>query len=213
MEVQVDVSENDILKVKMGDIADIEVDAYIGKKFQGTVTQIANSASNIASTSSASLNTDQVTNFIVKIRIDENSYQDIKTKDMKYPLRPGMSASVDIYTDEVKDVIAVPIQCVTVREKDDAKGNKKKAAVKNDESSTDTTPSNTEYDEVVFLMVADTVKMVKVEIGIQDDEYIMIKSGVKVGDKLISGPYNEVSKTLKSGEKVRVKDDKEDKKK
>ncbi|MBL0027265.1 MAG: efflux RND transporter periplasmic adaptor subunit [Saprospiraceae bacterium] len=213
MEVQVDVSENDILKVKMGDIADIEVDAYIGKKFQGTVTQIANSASNIASTSSASLNTDQVTNFIVKIRIDENSYQDIKTKDMKYPLRPGMSASVDIYTDEVKDVIAVPIQCVTVREKDDAKGNKKKAAVKNDESSTDTTPSNTEYDEVVFLMVADTVKMVKVEIGIQDDEYIMIKSGVKVGDKLISGAYNEVSKTLKSGEKVRVKDDKEDKKK
>ncbi|MFZ1561674.1 MAG: efflux RND transporter periplasmic adaptor subunit, partial [Saprospiraceae bacterium] len=212
MEVQVDVSENDILKVAVDDDVDIEVDAYIGKKFKGKVTQIANSASNIASTSAASLNTDQVTNFVVKIRVDEKSYQDIKSDLVKYPLRPGMSASVDIYTEEVKDVVAVPIQCVTVREKVDP--NKKKLDKKNTGSSgTADSDVNIEFDEVVFLMDADTAKMIKVETGIQDDEYIMIKSGVNAGDNLISGPYAEISKSLKSGDKVRKKEEKEDKKK
>jgi len=212
MEVQVDVSENDILKVAVGDDVDIEVDAYIGKKFKGKVTQIANSASNIASTSAASLNTDQVTNFVVKIRVDEKSYQDIKSDLIKYPLRPGMSASVDIYTEEVKDVVAVPIQCVTVREKVDPNKKKldKKATGSSDNADSDI---NIEFDEVVFLMDADTAKMIKVETGIQDDEYIMIKSGVNAGDNLISGPYAEISKSLKSGDKVRKKEEKEDKKK
>ena len=213
MEVQVDVSENDVLKVAVGDVTDIEVDAYIGKKFKGIVTQIANSASNIAATNSASLNTDQVTNFIVKIRVDENSYHDIKSATVKYPLRPGMSASVDIYTDEVKDVIAVPIQCVTVREKAEINGKKKKSQTAIEGSNTDKTPEEIEYDEVVFLMDSDTAKMVKVETGIQDDEFIMVKSGIKIGDKLISGPYNEVSKNLKSGTKIRKKVEKDDKKK
>lgn len=212
MEVQVDVSENDVLKVELGDITDIEVDAYIGKKFKGTVTQIANSASNIAATNSTSLNTDQVTNFIVKIRVDESSYADIKSATLKYPLRPGMSASVDIYTEEEKDVIAVPIQCVTVREKENIE-KKKKIQTPKDVAATEKTPEDVEYDEVVFLMVADSAHMVKVETGIQDDEYIMIKSGIKVGDKLISGPYNEVSKNLKSGDKVRIKEEKDEKKK
>ncbi|MFZ1750628.1 MAG: efflux RND transporter periplasmic adaptor subunit [Saprospiraceae bacterium] len=210
MEVQVDVSENDVLKVELGDETDIEVDAYLGKKFKGTVTQIANSASNLSTGTTASLNTDQVTNFVVKIRIDEKSYQDIKTESLKYPLRPGMSASVDIYTDELKDVVAVPIQCVTVREKEDEKNKKKK------KESTETGESeviDAEYDEVVFLMDADTAKMVKVTTGIQDDEYISIESGIKPGDILISGPYAEISKNLKSGAKVRKKEDKDDKKK
>jgi HlyD family secretion protein len=212
MEVQVDVSENDILKVTVGDDADIEVDAYIGKKFKGVVTEIANSASNISS-NTAALNTDQVTNFIVKIRVDENSYKDIRSSTSKYPLRPGMSASVDIYTEEAKDVVAVPIQCVTVREKTDKNVSKKKE-VKSDapDDQTDNTKSaQSEYDEVVFVISADTAKMVKVETGIQDDEYIMIKSGIKAGDVLISGPYNEVSKNLKSGDKVRNKDEKDSK--
>jgi HlyD family secretion protein len=212
MEVQVDVSENDILKVTVDDEVDIEVDAYIGKKFRGKVTQIANSASNIASTGTASLNTDQVTNFVVKIRVDQKSYQDVKSDLVKYPLRPGMSASVDIYTEEVKDVVAVPIQCVTVREKVDP--NKKATDKKADEKAEAAdSEKNIEFDEVVFLMDADTAKMVKVETGIQDDEFIMIKTGVNAGDKLISGPYAEISKSLKSGDKVRIKEDKEDKKK
>lgn len=207
MEVQVDVSENDILKVTVGDIADIEVDAYLGKKFKGTVTQIANSASNIAA--AQALNTDQVTNFIVKIRVDESSYQDIRTSSQKYPLRPGMSASVDIYTEEAANVTAVPIQCVTVREKEGQKDKRKSAQKEGDGMESEET--DIEFDEVVFLMDADTAKMVKVVTGIQDDEYIMIKSGIKPGDKLISGPYNEVSKNLKQGDKVRLKKDKEKK--
>ena len=119
---------------------------------------------------------------------------------------------VDIYTEEVKDVVAVPIQCVTVREKVDP--NKKKLDKKTTGSSgTADSDVNIEFDEVVFLMDADTAKMIKVETGIQDDEYIMIKSGVNAGDNLISGPYAEISKSLKSGDKVRKKEEKEDKKK
>ncbi|MBK9736615.1 MAG: efflux RND transporter periplasmic adaptor subunit [Saprospiraceae bacterium] len=211
MEVQVDVSENDVLKVVVGDDVDIDVDAYLGKKFKGKVTQIANSASNISSGSQASaLNTDQVTNFVVKIKVLEDSYHDIKTSGMKYPLRPGMSASVDIFTEEVKDVTAVPIQCVTVREKDFEK-KKKHSKVKKDETSPENDKTEEkEFDEVIFVMDADTVKMIKVETGIQDDEFIAIKSGIKVGDKIISGPYNEVSKSLKPGDKVRIKEEKEE---
>ena len=218
MEVQVDVSENDVLKVTVGDDVDIEVDAYIGKKFKGRVTQIANSASNVASSAAASLNTDQVTNFVVKIRVDEKSYQDVKSDNVKYPLRPGMSASVDIYTDEAKDVVAVPIQCVTVREKGGAK-NKKSEEAKPSDKNKDTglqkeeEVKEQEFDEVVFLMDADTARMIKVETGIQDNEFIAVKSGIKIGDKLISGPYAEVSKNLIQGDKVRIKkegDKKED---
>lgn len=209
MEVQVDVSENDILKVAVGDEVDVEVDAYLGKKFKGNVTQIANSAANIA-TSTVALNSDQVTNFVVKIRVDAKSYEDVKTVAMKYPLRPGMSASVDIYTEEAKDVIAVPIQCVTVREKADAK-KKKIDSTKPVDESDEKAKEDVAYDEVIFLMDADTAKMVKVETGIQDDEFIMIKSGINIGDKIISGPYIEVSKNLKSGVKVRKKTDKDDK--
>ena len=101
MEVQVDVSENDIPKVAVGDDVNIEVDAYLGKTFKGKVSQVANSASNIGS-STAALNTDKVTNFTVKIRVSEESYSDIKREDLKYPLRPGMSASVEIFTKKQK---------------------------------------------------------------------------------------------------------------
>ena len=211
MEVQVDVSENDVLKVAVGDETDIEVDAYLGKKFKGKVSHIANSASNIASTSSASLNTDKVTNFVVKIRVDENSYKDVITSQSKYPLRPGMSASVDIYTEEEKDIVAIPIQCVTVREKEDAKKKKVEKSTTNVEGTDENKVDDFEFDEVVFVMDADTAKMVKVVTGIQDDEFIMVKSGINLGDQVISGPYAEVSKKLKSGDKVRKKNEKEDK--
>jgi len=198
MEVQVDISENDILKVKLGNEADIEVDAYPGKKFKGKVTHVANSAANIT-TATGAINKDQVTNFVVKVRVDPSSYP---ISHQKYPLRPGMSATVDIFTQDQKG-ITVPIQSVAVRER---KSNTK--SKKSDIS----TSKNIEFDEVVFLMQSDTATMVKVESSIQDDEYIIIKSGIKVGDTVISGPYDQVSKELSTGNKVRLKTEKEDKK-
>lgn len=207
MEVQVDVSENDILKVKVGDLADIEVDAYTGKKFKGEVTHISNSASNLKNASlTSSLSTDQVTNFLVKIRILESSYKELKSDGNKYVFRPGMSAAVDIYTKEEKNVLTVPIQSVAIREKKDAK-------IKEDK---DLSTQINQYDQVVFVFDADTAKMVIVETGIQDNEYIHIISGLKAGEKIVTGPYAELSKGLKGGDKIHLKKEedanKEDKK-
>ena len=196
MEVQVDVSENDILRVSQGDDVDIEVDAYLDKTFKGVVTEIANSASNISSVG-ASLNTDQVTNFIVKVRIDPASYKSMLTGAKKYPFRPGMSASVDIYTNEVSDIISVPIQSVTVREKDEDKDRDK------DELEDD------DLQEVVFVMSGDTAQMIAVVTGIQDDEFIEVKSGLSLDQEVIKGPYSAVSKRLKDGKTVRLKEDKD----
>jgi len=197
MEVQVDVSENDILRVSQGDDVDIEVDAYLDKTFKGSVTEIANSASNISS-QGASLNTDQVTNFIVKVRIDPASYRSMLTGSKKYPFRPGMSASVDIYTNEVNDIISIPIQSVTVREKDEDK-DKDKDDLEDDD-----------LQEVVFVMSGDTAQMITVVTGIQDDEYIEVKSGIDLDQEIITGPYSAVSKRLKDGKAVRLKKDKKD---
>jgi HlyD family secretion protein len=202
MEVQVDVSENDILKVSKGDEVDVEVDAYVGRKFKGVVTEIANSAKNLAAVQAT--NSDQVTNFVVKVSILESSYKDIGTKN---PLRPGMSASVEIFTDEQVNVTAVPIQCVAVREK----SNGKKVS-DDDKKPKEDKDITVEFDEVIFVIKNDTVEVIKVVTGIQDDEYIMIQSGLKANDKVISGPYTEVSKNLKSGDKVRIKEEKDDKK-
>jgi HlyD family secretion protein len=203
MEVQVDVSENDILKVKVGDEADIEVDAYTGKKFKGEVTHISNSASNIKSAlGTTSLTTDQVTNFQVKIRILEDSYKDLKSPLNKHVFRPGMSASVDIYTRKEENVITVPIQSVAIREKKEIKGKKgKKEEIKEDQ-----------YDQVVFIMDADTAKMVVVTTGIQDNEFIHVISGVGPGEKVVSGPYSELSKGLKNGDKIHIKKEEKEKK-
>ncbi|MBL7796073.1 MAG: HlyD family secretion protein, partial [Saprospiraceae bacterium] len=163
MEVQVEVSENDILKVGLNDEADIEVDAYLGRKFKGKVTEIANSASNVGSAiAGASLNTDQVTNFVVKIRIDPSSYTDLLQNGKRYPFRPGMSASVDIYTNSVEDVLSVPIIAVTARG-DEAEEKKTK-----DNDAEEQGPNNGKTDkkaeeeqskvkEVVFVSMGDTV--------------------------------------------------------
>ncbi|MBT3544450.1 MAG: HlyD family efflux transporter periplasmic adaptor subunit [Saprospiraceae bacterium] len=195
MEVQVDVSENDILRVSLNDKVDIEVDAYLDRKFSGYVTEIANSASNIGG--AASLNTDQVTNFVVKVRVDSESYKDLLGPNKRYPFRPGMSASVDIRTETMDNVLAIPIQAVTVREKEADKDNKKKKA------------ADDELEEVVFVMEADTVRMVNVTTGIQDDEYILVTSGLEKGEVIITGPYSAISKKLDQGDAVRVKEEKE----
>ncbi len=198
MEVQVDVSENDVLRVSVGDRVDIEVDAYIDRKFKGIVTQVANSASN---TATASLTTDQVTNFTVKIRLDQSSYADLISPSSGFPFRPGMSASVEIFTHSEEGAVSVPIQSVTTREDEDAKKkNKAKKGPKADEDDTD----NDDLSEVVFVARGDSAIMVEVKTGIQDDSYIQILQGVEVGDEVITGPYNAVSRKLEDGKEIQV---------
>ncbi len=196
MEVQVDVSENDILKVSVGDSADIEVDAYLERKFKGLVTEIANSASTVGTTSA--LTTDQVTNFVVKIRMDQNSYSDLITPVQPYPFRPGMSASVEINTQTVDDVLTVPIIAVTTRDI-----NKKKEEEESDLEE--------DLKEVVFVCSSDTVKMIPVVTGIQDDSYIRIVDGIDEGTEIVSGPYSTVARKLEEGDQFSRKDKDEDK--
>lgn len=198
MEVQVDVSENDVLRVALKDSVDIEVDAYLGRKFKGLVYQIANSATNSGTTA---LTSDQVTNFVVKIRIDPVSYQDLIGPNKKYPFRPGMSASVEINTHTEPNVLSVPIQSVTTREKEDKKKGKEGKFVKNDSNPED------EVFEVIFIAEADTVRMAKVKTGIQDDSYIQILEGLEEGEDVIIGPYSAVSKKLKEGDEIRIVDE------
>ena len=203
MEVRVDVSENDIPRVTLGDPVDIEVDAYVDRKFRGVVTQIANSATG-AGTSTA-LNSDQVTNFEVRIRIDASSYSDLIKGGNQYPFRPGMSASVEINTETVADVVSVPIQSVTTREKEEKKKKGNRQFV-NNENGEEEKKENRRDDliEVVFVVQGDSVDMVKVRTGVQDDSYIQIRSGLKAGDKVVSGPYSAIARKLKKGEVVRV---------
>ncbi len=196
MEVQVDVSENDILRVSLNDKATVEVDAYLDRKFEGVVTQIANSASNVSS-SGVSLNTDQVTNFMVKIRLNPESYQSLVQSGNRYPFRPGMSATVDIETEKSDEVLTVPIQAVTAREVEKDDKNKRPS-------------EENEFNEIVFVQQADTVKMVIVKTGIQDDDYIEIKEGLENDQVIVSGPYSAISKTLKDGSEIRVKKEEED---
>jgi len=201
MEVRVDVSENDIPRVKLNDEVSVEVDAYLGRKFVGRVSQIANSSKNSASLGGAALATDQVTNFEVRIKIDPQSYADLVTSQRKYPFRPGMSAAVEIKTTIKENILTVPIQSVTTREKE---GLAKKEA----KSDTDGGASNKKIDElreVVFVYEkGDTIQMIEVKTGIQDDSYIEILTGLKKGAKVVSAPYSLIFKKLKQGDKVIV---------
>jgi HlyD family secretion protein len=201
MEVRVDVSENDIPRVKLNDEVSVEVDAYLGRKFVGRVSQIANSSKNSASMGGAALATDQVTNFEVRIKIDPQSYADLVTSQRKYPFRPGMSAAVEIKTTIKENILTVPIQSVTTREKE---GLAKKEA----KSESDGGASNKKIDElreVVFVYEkGDTIQMKEVKTGIQDDSYIEILTGLKKGAKVVSAPYSLIFKKLKQGDKVIV---------
>ena len=199
IEVQVDVSENDVLRVNVGDPAEIEVDAYLDEKFTGYVTEIANSATN---STAASLTTDQVTNFVVKIRINPESYREMMLKSSRFPFRPGMSASVDINTNTEKDVLTIPIQAVTTRDLNQV-GKKKRKKGKKKQKKEDVEEN---IKEVVFVMEADTARMIQVKAGIQDDKYIQILEGLSEGMEIIEGPYSVVSKKLEQGEEIRVED-------
>ena len=204
MEVEVDVNENDIVKIKVGDEAKVEVDAYLKKQFKGVVTSISNSAS-------STLTADQVTNFKVKIRILKESYQDLlEGKPVTYsPFRPGMTATVDIITKTKTNVLAVPISSVVVKSDTTAvKGFK----VEDEKEDKKAAPKSEKKLECVFVKVGDKAKIRIIKTGIQDDTNIEVITGLKKGDVVITGPYSTVSKDLNSGDKVTL-EKKEDKKK
>ncbi len=220
MQSQVDVSENDIVRVSLGDTADIEIDAYPGKKFKGVVKEIANSSNSTTTNVS-----DQVTNFQVKISILRDSYADLSSKS-KHPFRPGMSTSVEIKTDVADNTLTVPIMAVTVRSVDKSgkilndDGSKKadrkskKDENENEGSKVESTKENKQIEtdnrkEVVFMYNKGIVKAVLVKTGIQDDQYIQIVEGVKKGDEIVSGPFSLISKKLKDGDKVKKVSEKE----
>ena len=195
MEVEVDVNENDIVKIKVGDEAKVEVDAYLKKQFKGIVTSISNSAS-------TALTADQVTNFKVKIRILKESYQDLlEGKPASYsPFRPGMTATVDIVTKTKTNVLAVPISSVVV--KSDTTAVKESKVDVAELTEKEPIPKIDKKLECVFVKVGDKAKIRIIKTGIQDDTNIEVISGLKKGDVVITGPYTTVSKELNSGDKV-----------
>jgi HlyD family secretion protein len=206
MEVRVKVNENDIINVKLGDHTIVAVDAFPGRKFTGVVNEISSSAITIGAQSAATSASDEVTNFLVKISIKAPGAQ----------LRPGMSATVDIETQTVTNVVSVPIQSVTVRaaggktseelqlakakEAKERSGNDLEVANEREEARR----SREQLDRVVFIKIGDTVKQHKVETGIADNTSIEIKSGVKAGDEVVAGSYAAISRKLKDGSKVMI---------
>ncbi len=203
MEVVVSVNENDIVRVKLGDTALIEVDSYLNRKFKGIVTEIATSA-NVAGTSA-----DQVTNFDVRIRILSNSYLDLIDKNHPNlsPFRPGMSATVDIQTSTARNILTIPIQAVTTRAdsskiKQTKALNQGKEEVKKNGNEATAKKTEEKLQEYVFLYVKGKVKMQKVKTGIQDNSFIQITDGLNEKDEIVIGPYRAVTKKLKDGDPV-----------
>ncbi len=191
MEVRVDVNENDIIKVSLGDTAIIDVDSYsyMDKTFKGVVTQIANSAN-------TKISADAVTEFEVRVKILNESYQDLVVeKGLKYPFRPGMTASVDIITEERKDILVVPLSAVTTRKLDK----------KEEEQTEGKGDSEQEIEEVVFVVKESKTERRKVETGISDFDNIEILSGLSLDEVIVEGPFLVVSKKLKDGDLVEEK--------
>jgi HlyD family secretion protein len=204
LEVRVDVGENDIVKISIGDSADVEVDAYNNRKFKGVVTKIASSTKGGAALAASN----DVTNYEVRIRLDKSSYEDLAK--LPFPFRPGMNATADIRTKVVQNVLAVPITAVNARVKGsdmsmaDKQKENKEAKGEQESVSADAIAASDELEEVVFVLQKDgTVKKAVVRSGVQDINYIEILSGLKEGDQVITAPYAAISKTLKDGLKVK----------
>jgi HlyD family secretion protein len=206
MQAVVDVNENDVVNVKLGDKAKVKIDAYGDRRFGGTVQQIANTGKTTGTGTQ-----EEVTNFEVKIRINDNDVA----------LRPGLSCTADIETNTAKDVVAVPMQSVTIRTGDSnlspeeiEKRKTKVAARDKGDSQAEVTNDRLEkhaqkeehekISKVVFLKNGGKAQMVKVATGIADDSYMEIKSGIKPGDEIISGSYSAISRKLKDGAKVKI---------
>ena len=204
MQAVVDVNENDVVNVKLGDKANIKIDAYGDRKFKGVVQQIANTGKTTGTGTQ-----EEVTNFEVKIRVGDHDVA----------LRPGLSCTADIETNMVKDAVAVPMQSVTIRTGDtnfspeEIEKQKQKVAARDKddnkaELSNDRLEKQAQKEEreklvkVVFVKNGSKAQMVKVTTGIADDSYMEIKSGIKPGDEVISGSYSAISRKLKEGAKV-----------
>lgn len=220
MEVRVNVNENDITRVSLGDSVMIDVDAFSTseRKFKGIVYEIASSAN---STGVASVTTDAVTEFEVKIRVLRSSYQDLIKGKLSYPLKPGMTASVEVLTNRKEKVLTVPLAAVTTREIGAVEvstpmGGEKKEdgpAVVTQEDANAAKKRKENTKEVVFVMEkGGKVKQIEVKTGISDFENIEILSGLSEGQEIISGPYATVAKKLKAGDLVKKKDAKKDEK-
>lgn len=210
IEVRVNVGENDIHKVRIGDKANIQVDAYNQRKFQGIVTQIANPQPNDNTTATSTAST-TATNYLVHIELQPDSYRDLLGRGKPFPFRPSMSASADIETNTKDNVLAVPINAVTTRSRTDLNpaDSTKVSTPKKDSTTSGSGSSEGDegIEEVVFVIGTDSkVKPVVVKTGIQDINYIEITSGLKSGDQVVTGSYDTVSKLLKAGDKVKVVD-------
>jgi HlyD family secretion protein len=204
MEARVDVNENDVVNVKLGDKAEVKIDAYGDRKFNGTVYQIGNTGKTTGAGTQ-----EEVTNFEVKIRIEDHDVV----------LKPALSCTADIHTNEVKDVVAVPMQAVTIRtgesnlspeeiEKKRQKVTQRDKGDNNAEFVNERAEKAAQKEEreklvkVVFLKKGNKAQMAKVTTGISDDTYTEIKSGIQAGDEVISGSYSAISRKLKEGAKV-----------
>jgi len=204
MEARVDVNENDVVNVKVGDKANVKIDAYGDRKFHGTVYQIANTG-----TTTGSGTQEEVTNFQVKVRIEDHDV----------PLKPGLSCTADIETNKVKDAVAVPMQAVTIRTGDTNLSPEEIEKRKLKATARDKGDNNADYvnerqekaaqkeereklSKVVFLKKGSKAQLVKVTTGISDDTYMEIKTGVQPDDEVISGSYSAISRKLKDGAKV-----------
>ncbi|MGH7995697.1 MAG: efflux RND transporter periplasmic adaptor subunit [Opitutaceae bacterium] len=212
MEVEVDVNEDDIPNVKVGDRADIDIDAYPDRKFSGLVKEIASSAENAGGSGSGSSaqasgsSSNEVTNFLVKIRLADPGVE----------LRPGMSATADIETQTAANVVAVPIQSVTVRAaggltSDQVRAREAKATREKSGNELTAVDERTqarrdrgEFQRVVFVVEGGKARLRRVETGIADDTWIEVKSGVEPGQEVVSGTYAAISRILKDGMEVRV---------
>ncbi len=206
LEVNVEVNENDIVRVSLMDTAIIEVDAYLDTEFKGLVTEIATSANTIG------VSADQVTNFDVKIMMLKSSYEHLLKPDspIPSPFRPGMSATVEIETETSVNILTVPIQAVTTRA--DTSGRVKSAREKREDEraqTEDAIDTKEKVDEYVFVYEEGIARLVKVETGIQDNTFIEITEGLSTGDEVITGPYRAVSKNLKNRDGVQKVDKKD----
>jgi HlyD family secretion protein len=206
MEVRVNVNENDVVNVKVGQKAKLTIDAFPNRIFNGEVKEIASSARTLGQNTQ-----EEVTNFLVKIRVT----------DREPTLRPGMSANADIETKTVENVVSVPIQSVTVRTREGAKtidqltadrekkqkesqGEGAATAVNARQQKEQERSDREKLQRVVFVRNGDTVKQVPVETGIFDTTHMEMKSGVKEGDEVVSGPFGVITRTLKDGSRIRI---------
>ena len=211
MEIEVDVNENDIVNVSLADTAGLEVDAYPNRSFEGVVTEIANSAE-VAGEGSA----EQITNYKVKIRITtphnlEQSSEDFVAMNVSENpaenftpnFKPGMSATVDIKTNTVYDVVSVPIQAVTVRDfASDTTAQSDTTSTEN--SSENRLGSREDFRKVVFIKNGGVANRVEVETGISDNAFMQIMSGLEAGQEIVTGSYRVLSRELQDGDNILV---------